>query len=183
MFSQTIEYRIFCALPLLKRRTFIMQFYLMKRVVTYGFKIYPISKIIEQDKQNIKELTNKYKTSDYTLAEIFNVKSEIYKNIPLSQLCLSARVVSAIIRFKNIIDLEKLLNLTLPQIWGIKNLGEIGINELVLLIQKYINDHTPKTKNSVQKPTNEEIQNLLNAIHSQGRSVREVTELLEKNII
>lgn len=36
----------FCALPLLKRRTFIMQFYLMKRVVTYGFKIYPISKII-----------------------------------------------------------------------------------------------------------------------------------------
>ena len=38
-------------------------------------------------------------------------------------------------------------------------------------------------KNSVQKPTNEEIQNLLNAIHSQGRSVREVTELLEKNII
>ena len=86
-------------------------------------------------------------------------------------------------RFKNIIDLEKLLNLTLPQIWGIKNLGEIGINELVLLIQKYINDHTPKTKNSVQKPTNEEIQNLLNAIHSQGRSVREVTELLEKNII
>lgn len=29
----------------------------------------------------------------------------------------------------------------------------------------------------------EEIQNLLNAIHSQGRSVREVTELLEKNII
>ena len=172
MFSQTIEYRIFCALPLLKRRTFIMQFYLMKRVVTYGFKIYPI-----------KELTNKYKTSDYTLAEIFNVKSEIYKNIPLSQLCLSARVVSAIIRFKNIIDLEKLLNLTLPQIWGIKNLGEIGINELVLLIQKYINDHTPKTKNSVQKPTNEEIQNLLNAIHSQGRSVREVTELLEKNII
>ena len=97
--------------------------------------------------------------------------------------CLSARVVSAIIRFKNIIDLEKLLNLTLPQIWGIKNLGEIGINELVLLIQKYINDHTPKTKNSVQKPTNEEIQNLLNAIHSQGRSVREVTELLEKNII
>ena len=31
--------------------------------------------------------------------------------------------------------------------------------------------------------TNEEIQNLLNAIHSQGRSVREVTELLEKNII
>ena len=128
-------------------------------------------------------LFNKYKTSDYTLAEIFNVKSEIYKNIPLSQLCLSARVVSAIIRFKNIIDLEKLLNLTLPQIWGIKNLGEIGINELVLLIQKYINDHTPKTKNSVQKPTNEEIQNLLNAIHSQGRSVREVTELLEKNII
>ena len=117
------------------------------------------------------------------IAEIFNVKSEIYKNIPLSQLCLSARVVSAIIRFKNIIDLEKLLNLTLPQIWGIKNLGEIGINELVLLIQKYINDHTPKTKNSVQKPTNEEIQNLLNAIHSQGRSVREVTELLEKNII
>ena len=134
-------------------------------------------KLSEQDKQNIKELTNKYKTSDYTLAEIFNVKSEIYKNIPLSQLCLSARVVSAII------DLEKLLNLTLPQIWGIKNLGEIGINELVLLIQKYINDHTPKTKNSVQKPTNEEIQNLLNAIHSQGRSVREVTELLEKNII
>ena len=133
-------------------------------------------KLSEQDKQNIKELTNKYKTSDYTLAEIFNVKSEIYKNIPLSQLCLSARVVSAI-------DLEKLLNLTLPQIWGIKNLGEIGINELVLLIQKYINDHTPKTKNSVQKPTNEEIQNLLNAIHSQGRSVREVTELLEKNII
>ena len=133
-------------------------------------------KLSEQDKQNIKELTNKYKTSDYTLAEIFNVKSEIYKNIPLSQLCLSARVVSAIIRFKNIIDLEKLLNLTLPQIWGIKNLGEIGINELV-------NDHTPKTKNSVQKPTNEEIQNLLNAIHSQGRSVREVTELLEKNII
>ena len=131
-------------------------------------------KLSEQDKQNIKELTNKYKTSDYTLAEIFNVKSEIYKNIPLSQLCLSARVVSAIIRFKNIIDLEKLLNLTLPQIWGIKNLGEIGINELVLLIQKYINDHTP---------TNEEIQNLLNAIHSQGRSVREVTELLEKNII
>ena len=129
-------------------------------------------KLSEQDKQNIKELTNKYKTSDYTLAEIFNVKSEIYKNIPLSQLCLSARVVSAIIRFKNIIDLEKLLNL-----------GEIGINELVLLIQKYINDHTPKTKNSVQKPTNEEIQNLLNAIHSQGRSVREVTELLEKNII
>ena len=128
-------------------------------------------KLSEQDKQNIKELTNKYKTSDYTLAEIFNVKSEIYKNIPLSQLCLSARVVSAII------------NLTLPQIWGIKNLGEIGINELVLLIQKYINDHTPKTKNSVQKPTNEEIQNLLNAIHSQGRSVREVTELLEKNII
>ena len=177
MFSQTIEYRIFCALPLLKRRTFIMQFYLMKRVVTYGFKIYPISKIIRT------KLTNKYKTSDYTLAEIFNVKSEIYKNIPLSQLCLSARVVSAIIRFKNIIDLEKLLNLTLPQIWGIKNLGEIGINELVLLIQKYINDHTPKTKNSVQKPTNEEIQNLLNAIHSQGRSVREVTELLEKNII
>lgn len=111
------------------------------------------------------------------------LKPEIYKNIPLSQLCLSARVVSAIIRFKNIIDLEKLLNLTLPQIWGIKNLGEIGINELVLLIQKYINDHTPKTKNSVQKPTNEEIQNLLNAIHSQGRSVREVTELLEKNII
>lgn len=140
-------------------------------------------KLSEQDKQNIKELTNKYKTSDYTLAEIFNVKSEIYKNIPLSQLCLSARVVSAIIRFKNIIDLEKLLNLTLPQIWGIKNLGEIGINELVLLIQKYINDHTSKTKNSVQKPTNEEIQNLLNAIHSQGRSVREVTELLEKNII
>ena len=140
-------------------------------------------KLSEQDKQNIKELTNKYKTSDYTLAEIFNVKSEIYKNIPLSQLCLSARVVSAIIRFKNIIDLEKLLNLTLPQIWGIKNLGEIGINELVLLIQKYIYDHTPKTKNSVQKPTNEEIQNLLNAIHSQGRSVREVTELLEKNII
>ena len=140
-------------------------------------------KLSEQDKQNIKELTNKYKTSDYTLAEIFNVKSEIYKNIPLSQLCLSARVVSAIIRFKNIIDLEKLLNLTLPQIWGIKNLGEIGINELVLLIQKYINDRTPKTKNSVQKPTNEEIQNLLNAIHSQGRSVREVTELLEKNII
>ena len=140
-------------------------------------------KLSEQDKQNIKELTNKYKTSDYTLAEIFNVKSEIYKNIPLSQLCLSARVVSAIIRFKNIIDLEKLLNLTLPQIWGIKNLGEIGINELVLLIQKYINDHTTKTKNSVQKPTNEEIQNLLNAIHSQGRSVREVTELLEKNII
>lgn len=93
-------------------------------------------KLSEQDKQNIKELTNKYKTSDYTLAEIFNVKSEIYKNIPLSQLCLSARVVSAIIRFKNIIDLEKLLNLTLPQIWGIKNLGEIGINELVLLIQK-----------------------------------------------
>ena len=71
----------------------------------------------------------------------------------------------------------------MPQIWGIKNLGEIGINELVLLIQKYINDHTPKTKNSVQKPTNEEIRNLLNAIHSQGRSVREVTELLEKNII
>ena len=140
-------------------------------------------KLSEQDKQNIKELTNKYKTSDYTLAEIFNVKSEIYKNIPLSQLCLSARVVSAIIRFKNIIDLEKLLNLTLPQIWGIKNLGEIGINELVLLIQKYISDHTPKTKNGVQKPTNEEIQNLLNAIHSQGRSVREVTELLEKNII
>ena len=140
-------------------------------------------KLSEQDKQNIKELTNKYKTSDYTLAEIFNVKSEIYKNIPLSQLCLSARVVSAIIRFKNIIDLEKLLNLTLPQIWGIKNLGEIGINELVLLIQKYINDHTPQPKNSVQKPTNEEIQNLLNAIHSQGRSVREVTELLEKNII
>ena len=140
-------------------------------------------KLSEQDKQNIKELTNKYKTSDYTLAEIFNVKSEIYKNIPLSQLCLSARVVSAIIRFKNIIDLEKLLNLTLPQIWGIKNLGEIGINELVLLIQNYINDHNPKTKNSVQKPTNEEIQNLLNAIHSQGRSVREVTELLEKNII
>ena len=57
-------------------------------------------KLSEQDKQNIKELTNKYKTSDYTLAEIFNVKSEIYKNIPLSQLCLSARVVSAIIRFK-----------------------------------------------------------------------------------
>ena len=54
-------------------------------------------KLSEQDKQNIKELTNKYKTSDYTLAEIFNVKSEIYKNIPLSQLCLSARVVSAII--------------------------------------------------------------------------------------
>ena len=133
-------------------------------------------KLSEQDKQNIKELTNKYKTSDYTLAEIFNVKSEIYKNIPLSQLCLSARVVCAILRFKNIIYLEKLLNLTLPQIWGI-------INELVLLIQKYINDHTPKTKNSVQKPTNEEIQNLLNAIHSQGRSVREVTELLEKNII
>ena len=51
-------------------------------------------KLSEQDKQNIKELTNKYKTSDYTLAEIFNVKSEIYKNIPLSQLCLSARVVS-----------------------------------------------------------------------------------------
>ena len=45
-------------------------------------------KLSEQDKQNIKELTNKYKTSDYTLAEIFNVKSEIYKNIPLSQLCL-----------------------------------------------------------------------------------------------
>ena len=44
-------------------------------------------KLSEQDKQNIKELTNKYKTSDYTLAEIFNVKSEIYKNIPLSQLC------------------------------------------------------------------------------------------------
>ena len=140
-------------------------------------------KLSEQDKQNIKELTNKYKPNNHELAEIFNVKSEIYKNIPLSQLCLSARVVSAIIRFKNIIDLEKLLNLTLPQIWGIKNLGEIGINELVLLIQKYINDHTPKTKNSVQKPTNEEIQNLLNAIHSQGRSVREVTELLEKNII
>ena len=93
-------------------------------------------KLSEQDKQNIKELTNKYKTSDYTLAEIFNVKSEIYKNIPLSQLCLSARVVSAIIRFKNIIDLEKLLNLTLPQIWGIKNLGEIGINELVLYSQR-----------------------------------------------
>ena len=36
-------------------------------------------KLSEQDKQNIKELTNKYKTSDYTLAEIFNVKSEIYK--------------------------------------------------------------------------------------------------------
>ena len=31
-------------------------------------------KLSEQDKQNIKELTNKYKTSDYTLAEIFNVK-------------------------------------------------------------------------------------------------------------
>ena len=30
-------------------------------------------KLSEQDKQNIKELTNKYKTSDYTLAEIFNV--------------------------------------------------------------------------------------------------------------
>ena len=59
-------------------------------------------KLSEQDKQNIKELTNKYKTSDYTLAEIFNVKSEIYKNIPLSQLCLSARVVSAIIRFKSL---------------------------------------------------------------------------------
>ena len=42
-----------------------MQFYLMKRVVTYGFKIYPIQKLSEQDKQNIKELTNKYKTSDY----------------------------------------------------------------------------------------------------------------------
>lgn len=137
-------------------------------------------KLSEQDKQNIKELTNKYKTSDYTLAEIFNVKSEIYKNIPLSQLCLSARVVSAIIRFKNIIDLEKLLNLTLPQIWGIKNLGEIGINELVLLIQKYINDHTPKTKNSVQKPTNEEIQNLLNAIHSQGRSCKRSYRVVRK---
>ena len=59
-------------------------------------------KLSEQDKQNIKELTNKYKTSDYTLAEIFNVKSEIYKNIPLSQLCLSARVVGGILRFKNI---------------------------------------------------------------------------------
>ena len=57
-------------------------------------------KLSEQDKQNIKELTNKYKTSDYTLAEIFNVKSEIYKNIPLSQLCLSARVVCGSLRVK-----------------------------------------------------------------------------------
>lgn len=184
VFCQTIEYRIFCALPLLKRRTFIYAIlFNEKELLHMDLKSTLYQKLSEQDKQNIKELTNKYKTSDYTLAEIFNVKSEIYKNIPLSQLCLSARVVSAIIRFKNIIDLEKLLNLTLPQIWGIKNLGEIGINELVLLIQKYINDHTPKTKNSVQKPTNEEIQNLLNAIHSQGRSIREVTELLEKNII
>ena len=34
-------------------------------------------KLSEQDKQNIKELTNKYKTSDYTLAEIFNVNSAL----------------------------------------------------------------------------------------------------------
>ena len=54
-------------------------------------------KLSEQDKQNIKELTNKYKTSDYTLAEIFNVKSEIYKNIPLSQLCFSSKVIFIIV--------------------------------------------------------------------------------------
>lgn len=146
-------------------------------------KVTLYQKLSEQDKQKIKELTDKYKTSDCTLAEIFNVKPETYKNIPLSQLCLSARIVSALVRFKNIIDLENLLNLTLPQIWRIKNLGEIGINELVLLIQIYINNYTPKTKNSTTEPTKEEIQNLLNTIYEQGRSVREVTELLEKNII
>ena len=32
-------------------------------------------KLSEQDKQNIKELTNKYKTSDYTLAEIFKIRN------------------------------------------------------------------------------------------------------------
>lgn len=146
-------------------------------------KVTLYQKLPDEAKQEIKVLTDKYKTSDYTLAEILNVTPENYKNISLSQLCLSARVVSAILRFKNIIDLEQLLNLTLPQIWGIKNLGEIGINELLLLIQIYINEHTPKTKKGVQKPTNEEIQNLLNVIYSKGRSVREVTELLENNII
>lgn len=146
-------------------------------------KVTLYQKLPDEDKQKIKVLTDKYKTSDYTLAEILNVTPENYKNIPLSQLCLSARIVSAILRFKNIIDLEQLLNLTLPQIWGIKNLGEIGINELVLLIQVYINNYTPRIKNQTPKPTKEEVQNLLNTIYAQGRSVREVTELLEKNII
>lgn len=36
----------FLCVASIEARTFIMQFYLMKRVVTYGFKIYPISKII-----------------------------------------------------------------------------------------------------------------------------------------
>lgn len=146
-------------------------------------KVTLYQKLPDEYKQKIKVLTDKYKTSDYTLAEILNVTPENYKNIPLSQLCLSARIVSAILRFKNIIDLEQLLNLTLPQIWGIKNLGEIGINELVLLIQVYINNYTPRIKNQPQKPTKEEVQNLLNVIYAQGRSVREITELLEKNII
>lgn len=142
----------------------------------------------EQDKQKIKELTDKYKTSDCTLAEIFKVKAETYKNIPLSHLCLSVRIISAITRFKHIIDLEDLLNLTLPQIWKIRNIGEIAINELVLLIERYISKDSEIKNNYMSlnkhnEPPKEEIQNLLNTIYSQGRSVKEITELLEKNMI
>ena len=135
----------------------------------------------KQDKREIKKLTDKYKHSDCTLADIFNVNAEIYKNISLSQLGLSARIVSGIKRFNHISDLADLLNTTLPQIWKIKNIGEIAINELMLLVQIYIRSHTDP--NEYDNPTKEDLQALVNAIHSQGRSVKEITTLLEKNII
>ena len=135
----------------------------------------------KHDKQEMKQLTDKYKRSDCTLADIFNVSAETYKNISLSQLHLSARILSGIKRFNHISDLADLLNTTLPQLWKIKNIGEIAINELMLLVQIYIRSHTEPKK--YDEPTSEDLQALVNAIHSQGRSVKEITTLLEKNKI
>ena len=105
----------------------------------------------ESEKAMTETLIQQYYGLSHTLAQIFNVNSEVYKSVPLYELGFSPRVISALAKERHyysydkthfeIDNLSDLLGCSVSQILRIHNMGKVGLNETISLVKKFIDEH------------------------------------------
>ena len=141
------------------------------------------------EKENTEIFINQYYRSSLTLAQIFNVNPKSYNYVSLHELGLSARVISALTKprgghhvvyrnqhFKTE-NLHDLLNCTVSQFMYIRQIGKLGINEILTLTRKYIEEHE---EDRTEETAIRQIQKLLDVICLSDKTISEATSTLQE---
>ena len=79
----------------------------------------------------------------YELRQLLNTDAEVFKYVPISDINLSKRVISALTRHDHISGISydtvgKILCATISELNRIRGLGFIGLSELLVMIKQYI---------------------------------------------